>query len=75
MPDITISCPDGDFSAYLAAPVKAGTRLGDSAVEFRRPGFGIPPDRFEELREAVFKADLPAGHRVALSDLGWDENS
>lgn len=60
-------------SVYLAASAKAGQRLGDLAVEFRRPGYGISPDAFETIVDARLATDLPAGHRLALSDLTWTE--
>lgn len=56
-------------SVFLSGPVKAGTLLRDAAVDFRRPGFGLAPDRYEELMEAAFREDRPAGHMVVLSDL------
>jgi sialic acid synthase SpsE len=56
-------------SVYLAAPARRGQRLGDAAVEFRRPGYGVGPDLYETLLDATFKTDLPAGHRLALTDL------
>lgn len=59
-------------STYLINNEKAGTRLGDLQVEFRRPGFGIGPDRFEELRSAKLGIDLPANHRLELVDLVYD---
>lgn len=58
-------------SAFLAAPAKRGVRLRDLAVEFRRPGDGIAPDRYEDLLDAVLRRDLAAGHRLALEDLEW----
>ncbi len=58
-------------SVFLKQNAKAGTRLGDCIVEFRRPGFGIPPDRYDELKYAYIKADLEAGHRLKLADLFW----
>ena len=57
-------------SVYLQKAVKAGTRLADAAIEFRRPGFGVGPDMFDALAEQTFKRDLPAGHLVTLTDLG-----
>ncbi|MDA8164123.1 MAG: N-acetylneuraminate synthase family protein [Desulfobacteraceae bacterium] len=58
-------------SLFLRGPARKGQRLGDVDVEFRRPGFGIPPNRFEELQDACVNNDLPAGHMLALSDLHW----
>lgn len=56
-------------SVFLDTPVKAGDKLHDAAVKFRRPGFGLAPDRYERLTEARFRRDLDAGHMVAESDL------
>jgi len=56
-------------SVYLQHEGRAGQKLRDVAVEFRRPGFGIAPDRYEELLDATLTHDLPAGHRLSLHDL------
>ena len=56
-------------STYIEAPARAGERLGALQVSFRRPGDGISPADFERLADAVLKHDLPAGHRLSLSDL------
>jgi sialic acid synthase SpsE len=56
-------------SVVLAGPGKAGQRLHDIPVEFARPGYGIAPDQYEQLAQACLRKDLPAGHRLAFSDL------
>lgn len=57
-------------TAFLKAPVAAGQRLGDAALEFRRPAFaGIAPDLCVRFTDAVFRTDLPAGHHLRLGDL------
>lgn len=56
-------------SVFLAEPVRAGQLLRDCRVEFRRPGYGLSPDRFEELEDSVFKGDLPSGHMLRLTDI------
>jgi sialic acid synthase SpsE len=56
-------------SMYLKSAAKAGTRLSDAAIDFRRPGFGLGPEMFELLGAQALKTDLPAGHLLALSDL------
>ena len=56
-------------STHLAADTPAGTRLRDAAVEFRRPGFGIGPDQYEQLVDRTLKHDLPAGHRLDIEDI------
>lgn len=56
-------------SIFLAAPVKAGTKLAEAKIEYRRPGHGYGPDRLDELAPRVFRRDLPAGHMVVPDDL------
>ena len=56
-------------SVFIVEEAEEGTRFGDCVVEFRRPGFGITPDRYEELLDSYLKRDLAPGHRVELSDL------
>ena len=57
-------------SMYLKKPAKAGTRLADATIEFRRPGFGIGPDMYDALANRTLKTDLPADHLLALADFG-----
>lgn len=57
-------------SVFLAAPGKRGDKLGQVKVEFRRPGFGLSPADYERLIDRPLAADLPAGHRLDLADLG-----
>ena len=56
-------------SMYLKAAAKAGTRLSDTMLDFRRPGFGIGPEMYDLLAERKLKADLPAGHLLSMADL------
>jgi N,N'-diacetyllegionaminate synthase len=56
-------------SVFLESPVKAGDELGKAKVVFRRPGFGLGPDQYEQSSGARFRHDLPAGHRVSAGDL------
>jgi N,N'-diacetyllegionaminate synthase len=56
-------------SVFLDAPVKAGQRLHDAKVLFRRPGYGLGPDQYEAVPDAKFRRDLPAGHNVTATDL------
>lgn len=60
-------------SVFLAENVNSGTILKNCAVEFRRPGFGIPPDRYEEILNMTVVRDLPHGHCLQWSDLIWNE--
>jgi sialic acid synthase SpsE len=56
-------------SAFLNAAVKAGQRLHDADILFRRPGFGYRPDQYAASPDARFRRDLPAGHMITASDL------
>ncbi|MDH3411605.1 MAG: N-acetylneuraminate synthase family protein [Gammaproteobacteria bacterium] len=55
-------------SIFLAEPVRAGQTIRNCRVEFRRPGYGIGPDRLSEFQDAEFKSDLPTGHMLQISD-------
>jgi N,N'-diacetyllegionaminate synthase len=59
-------------SVHVKQAVTAGTRLRDVAVEFRRPGFGIPPNEYETMLDTVFTRDLVAGARIEVGDLKWE---
>jgi N,N'-diacetyllegionaminate synthase len=56
-------------SVFLGQPAKAGDRLHDLQVMFRRPGYGLRPDQYEQMTDARLRRDLPAGHMVRPSDL------
>jgi N,N'-diacetyllegionaminate synthase len=53
---------------YLRQAAKAGTRLTDAAIDFRRPGFGLGPELFDSLAQRTFRCDLPAGHMLELAN-------
>ncbi len=55
-------------SVFLKGAAKAGTRLGDCDVEFRRPGFGIPPDLYELILDRRLSRDVQAGEILKLDD-------
>ncbi len=56
-------------SVFLVSAAKAGQRLKDIAVAFRRPGFGVAPDHYETLGERRLRRDLEEGHMLRLEDL------
>jgi len=56
-------------SLYLLEDVEENQRLGDVAIEFRRPGDGINPDHYEKILDAKFNKNLIAGTKLKLSDL------
>lgn len=57
-------------ATYLPEGAAAGARLGDVAVDFRRPGDGIDPDEYERLVDRTIARALTKGHRLSLADLG-----
>ena len=56
-------------SVVLDSDVSAGQELGDVNVTFKRPGYGIAPDEYEELRGRKFNKDLPKGHVIQHGEL------
>ncbi|OGT54007.1 MAG: N-acetylneuraminate synthase [Gammaproteobacteria bacterium RIFCSPHIGHO2_12_FULL_41_15] len=59
-------------SAFLTADAMLGTRLRECLIEFCRPGFGIPPDRYEELLDVKLNKNVSKGHCLQWTDLQWD---
>lgn len=58
-------------SAFLKSAVKVGQPFSEALIDFRRPGYGIAPDRIDQLEGAVFTTELPRGHLLRLQDLDW----
>lgn len=56
-------------SVFLDGPVKKGDALGSAKVLFRRPGFGLGPDEYEDRTNMRFRHELPTGHMVTMADL------
>ncbi len=56
-------------STFLKQKVQKGDRIRLDQVEFRRPGFGISPKRFEYLVGARFARDLNPGHPLDCKDV------
>ncbi|MGD8963852.1 MAG: N-acetylneuraminate synthase family protein, partial [Desulfobacterales bacterium] len=55
-------------SAFLTGNVSKGQKVKASQIEFRRPGYGIPPNEFEKYMHKTFIRDLVAGHRIEITD-------
>jgi sialic acid synthase SpsE len=56
-------------SVHLINGAKAGTSVDKLEIAFRRPGFGIGPELWPTLSGMKLRVDLPAGHRLAITDL------
>jgi N,N'-diacetyllegionaminate synthase len=59
-------------SVFLRGDVKAGQKLDECDIEFRRPGFGITPDQYEKISSRVIKTDLLAGEMLTMNDILFD---
>jgi len=58
-------------SLFIMSDARAGQKISECDVEFRRPGYGIPPDRFDEIKDAKIKMNLPKGHMCTMKDIIW----
>lgn len=58
-------------SVFFRTTAKKGARLKDCDIEFRRPGYGIRPDQYDAMKEALLNRDMEAGEVLKLQDLGW----
>lgn len=56
-------------SVFLLSDAQSGQKLNECDVEFRRPGFGISPDQFELISNAILRNDCKAGQIIRMSDL------
>ncbi|WP_282128590.1 N-acetylneuraminate synthase family protein [Roseobacter litoralis] len=56
-------------SVFLRRDVSEGERLGDADIEFRRPGRGLTPIRYEQLLGLSSRTAMKAGSMVHESDL------
>jgi sialic acid synthase SpsE len=56
-------------SVFLEAPAKSGQTLEQAKISFRRPGYGVTPESYQDLLQAKFRRDLPAGHMLTLADI------
>jgi len=56
-------------SIFVMTDAKAGEKLCNCNIEFRRPGFGISPDKFDLVKDAELKTDVSAGKILLMRDL------
>lgn len=56
-------------SAFLNRAMRAGEVVHEADIDYRRPGWGIPPNEAGNLPGMRLVRDLPEGHRLAWSDL------
>lgn len=56
-------------STFAIHGAKKGQRLADIAVEFRRPGFGLSPELYEQQLNMVLREDIAPGQCINPTDL------
>lgn len=60
-------------SAYFKKDLAKGHILGEDDIEFRRPGFGIPPSNVDMIFGRSLTADKTTGQRLEWPDLDLSE--
>ena len=55
-------------SIVAARPLRAGIRLAESDIALRKPGGGLPPDRFDTIPGRVLRRDLDANELFGEED-------
>lgn len=58
----------GRRSAFLTADLKRGNKITPEVIEFRRPGYGIPPDKEDCIIGRKVNKDLKKGHMLTWED-------
>jgi len=61
-------------SLHLAEAAKRGSKLSEIRTEFRRPGNGISPTQFEELKNCFLAKDLAADQQLNISDIKFNND-
>ena len=56
-------------SLHALHDLPAGHTLTEADIDYRRPGFGIPPDRLDEVLGRRLRTALSAGQRIEWRDL------
>ncbi|MCA8866725.1 N-acetylneuraminate synthase [Halomonas sp. SBBP1] len=56
-------------SAILDEAVSEGQKLSSAKIKFKRPGYGIAPDQYENMTNMYFNKALPKGHVLSVKDL------
>jgi N,N'-diacetyllegionaminate synthase len=57
-------------STFIKQKMKKGDRIGLEQVDFRRPGFGISPKRFESMVGMRLVRNLSPGYQLDYKDVG-----
>lgn len=56
-------------SMFFKSDVRKGTKITEELIEYKRPGFGLGPERLDDICFKFAKNDIPAGTMIALDQL------
>ena len=56
-------------SMFSKSNIQKGTKITEEHIEYKRPGFGLGPERLDDICFKVAKYDIPAGTMIALEQV------
>ena len=54
---------------FSKSNIQKGTKITEEHIEYKRPGFGLGPERLDDICFKVAKYDIPAGTMIALDQV------
>lgn len=56
-------------SIFSKSHIQKGTKIMEEHLEYRRPGFGLGPERLDDICSKMAKIDIPAGTMIGLDQV------
>ena len=56
-------------SIFSKSHIQKGTKITEDHIEYRRPGFGLGPERLDDICFKMAKKDIPAGTMISLDQV------
>ena len=56
-------------SIFSKSHIQKGTKITEEHIEYRRPGFGLGPERLDDICFKMAKKDIPAGTMIGLDQV------
>ena len=56
-------------SIFSKSNIQKGTKITEEHIEYRRPGFGLGPEKLDDICFKMAKNDIPAGTMIALDQV------
>ena len=56
-------------SIFSKSHIQKGTKITEELIEYRRPGFGLGPERLDDICFKLAKNDIPAGTMIGLDQV------